>query len=91
VAPTAAAARGVPGETRVGQQLAVVKKKQLEYRTAAVEAKRRGDLDKAKEYLRIARGFDPMIESLECGVRVDVVNVSFWLCAPIPHFPTILG
>lgn len=40
------------------KQLQDVQLRQKQYRDAAIEAKKRGDINQAREYLRISKGFD---------------------------------
>lgn len=44
---------------------------QTELKHAAVEHKRQGDVAKALELLRLAKGFDPILEAVKCGLPVD--------------------
>lgn len=44
----------------------------------ALEAKRAGQIEQAKEYLRQAKGFDKLIEATKCGLPVDINTI------PIP-------
>lgn len=54
------------------KQLAIINERQRLFREAAIEAKRRGDLVAAKEYLRLSKGFDQMIEAAKCGLPVNI-------------------
>lgn len=45
------------------------------FKQAALEAKKSGDITQAKEYLRLAKGFDPLIEANQSGIRVDMQTV----------------
>lgn len=47
----------------------------MEYKTAAFNAKKKGDIELAKKYLRLAKGFEPMIEASESGLPVDLTQV----------------
>ena len=50
--------------------------RQKEFKEAALQAKRKGEINQAKEYLRLAKGFDPLIEASNCGLPVDMDTVS---------------
>lgn len=58
--------------TRQDKQLAVLLERQSMFKTAALEAKKSGELELAKEYLRMAKGLDPLISANKCGVPVDM-------------------
>ncbi|KAG9469753.1 hypothetical protein GDO78_019736 [Eleutherodactylus coqui] len=46
--------------------------RQREYKTAAVRAKQSGDLEKAKEYMKIIKKIGPMLEAVDSGQPVDL-------------------
>ncbi|XP_063404571.1 coiled-coil and C2 domain-containing protein 1-like isoform X2 [Mytilus trossulus] len=46
-----------------------------EYRTAALQAKKNNDIELAKKYIRIAKGFEPMIIAAESGLPVDMSQI----------------
>ncbi|KAM7324564.1 coiled-coil and C2 domain-containing protein 1B isoform X1 [Alexandromys fortis] len=46
--------------------------RQREYKVAALNAKRAGDLDRARELMRIGKRFDTVLEALEKGQPVDL-------------------
>lgn len=46
-----------------------------EYRNAALKAKKNNDLELAKKYIRIAKGFEPMIAAAESGLPVDMSQI----------------
>lgn len=52
----------------------LVERKRL-FREAALESKNNGDIQQAKEYLRLAKGFDPMIEATQCGLPIDASTI----------------
>ncbi|OXA62416.1 coiled-coil and C2 domain-containing protein 1-like isoform X2 [Folsomia candida] len=54
------------------KQLQDVQLRQKQYRDAAIEAKKRGDINQAREYLRISKGFDNLIEASKSGLPVDL-------------------
>lgn len=62
--------------TRQDKQLALLLERQTMFKTAALEAKRSGEMELAKEYLRMAKGIDPLISANKCGVPVDMDTVS---------------
>ncbi|XP_065164524.1 coiled-coil and C2 domain-containing protein 1-like isoform X2 [Atheta coriaria] len=64
--------------TRMEKQLTLLKQRQNEFKVAALNAKKKGELNEAKEYLRTAKGFDPLIEAAEGGLPVDITSL------PIP-------
>jgi len=57
--------------------------RQQEYRTAAVEAKRGGDLELAKNYLRLSKGLDAMISASRNGLPVNMQSVKHFRCARV--------
>jgi len=58
--------------TRQDKQLAMLMERQNLFRQAALEAKRSGQMDLAKEYLRSFKQMDPLISANKCGVPVDM-------------------
>ena len=67
--------RKIP-QSRQEKQLAFLVARQKEFKEAALQAKRKGEINQAKEYLRLAKGFDPLIEASNCGLPVDMDTVS---------------
>lgn len=63
-------------QSRVEKQLAFLTKRQGQFRQAALEAKKRGEIEQAKEYLRMSKGFDQLIEVTRSGLPVDMNTVS---------------
>lgn len=61
--------------TRQEKQLAVLLKRQKEWKEAAVMAKKTGDIEKARDCLRQAKGFDSLIEATRSGLPVDLNTV----------------
>ncbi|RXM29857.1 Coiled-coil and C2 domain-containing protein 1B [Acipenser ruthenus] len=49
--------------------------RQKEYKIAALKARQQGDLDRAKEYMKIGKKFDAVIEALEGGQPIDLSNM----------------
>ncbi|XP_049816691.1 coiled-coil and C2 domain-containing protein 1-like isoform X1 [Schistocerca nitens] len=62
-------------QSRQEKQLALLLARQKEFKEAALQAKRKGEINQAKEYLRLAKGFDPLIEATNCGLPVDMDSV----------------
>lgn len=54
------------------KQIAELTKRQKEFRIAAINAKKSGDMEQAKEYLRISKQFDNMINVAQGGLPVDL-------------------
>ncbi|XP_063914192.1 coiled-coil and C2 domain-containing protein 1-like isoform X1 [Zophobas morio] len=61
--------------SRADKQLALLLAKQKQFKEAALQAKRKGEIDQAKEYLRTAKGFDPLIDAASCGLPVDLATL----------------
>lgn len=57
------------------QQVAMLLSKQKEFKIAALNAKRKGEINQAKELLRIAKGFDPLIEAAHGGFPIDLSSL----------------
>mgnify|MGYP005984287347 CR=1 FL=1 len=55
--------------------MALLLAKQKQFKEAALQAKRKGEIDQAKEYLRTAKGFDPLIDAASCGLPVDLATL----------------
>ncbi|CAG2123221.1 unnamed protein product, partial [Medioppia subpectinata] len=53
------------------KQLNYLLERQRMFKEAALESKQKGDLQQAKEYLRMAKGFDPLIEATQNGLPID--------------------
>ncbi len=53
------------------KQYAELQKRQAQFKKAALEAKKAGQIVEAKEYLRQAKGFDKLIEAAQSGLPVD--------------------
>jgi coiled-coil and C2 domain-containing protein 1 len=62
--------------TRQDKQLAMLLERQNMFKQAALEAKKTGEIAQAKEYLRMAKGIDPLISANKCGVPVDMDTVN---------------
>lgn len=57
------------------RQIAALVERQKEFRQAAVEAKKAGELEEAKEYLRIFKGLEKLIETARGGIPIDMATV----------------
>uniref|UniRef100_A0A2M4AEX3 Coiled-coil and C2 domain-containing protein 1-like n=1 Tax=Anopheles triannulatus TaxID=58253 RepID=A0A2M4AEX3_9DIPT len=64
-----------PATTQFEKQLALLLERQQQYRQAAVEAKKAGELDEAKEFLRVFKGLEKMVEIARAGGRVDLSTI----------------
>ena len=53
------------------KQLNELQKRQAQFKSAALAAKKAGQIEQAKEYLRQAKGFDSLIEATKSGLPVD--------------------
>ncbi|XP_034237367.1 coiled-coil and C2 domain-containing protein 1-like isoform X2 [Thrips palmi] len=58
--------------SRQEKQMALLVERQKDFKVAAMEAKSRGELNQAKEYLRLSKGFDKLIEATQSGLPVDL-------------------
>ncbi|KAM3962717.1 LOW QUALITY PROTEIN: lethal (2) giant discs 1 [Aphomia sociella] len=78
-AATPSPARAAPAppapSTRYDKQLALLLHRQKQFKEAAVKAKKSGDIEQAKEYLRAAMGFDSVIEAAKGGLIVDLKSL----------------
>ena len=70
-APAAAAAAAKAPTSLKEKQLRMLQTRQALFREAALEAKKAGQMEQAKEYLRQFKGFDKLIEAAKCGLPVD--------------------
>ena len=73
--PTAPAAAAKPAQkkptTLRDKQILLLTSRQAEFKKAALEAKKSGQIEQAKEYLRQYKGFDQMIEAAKSGLPID--------------------
>ena len=53
------------------KQLLELQKRQNQFKSAALTAKKSGQMEQAKEYLRQAKGFDNLIDAAKSGLPVD--------------------
>lgn len=58
-------------QTLQEKQLLELEKRQNQFKSAALVAKKAGQIEEAKEYLRKAKGFDNLIEAAKSGLPVD--------------------
>lgn len=63
-------------QSRVEKQLAFLIKRQNQFKQAALEAKKRGEIEQAKEYLRMSKGFNQLIDASRGGLPIDMNTVS---------------
>nr|XP_012137111.1 PREDICTED: coiled-coil and C2 domain-containing protein 1-like isoform X1 [Megachile rotundata] len=61
--------------TRADKQLALLQQRQHELKQAALNAKKDGDIELARTYLRQAKGMDPLIEASVAGLPVDMSSI----------------
>lgn len=57
------------------KQLQAIILRQQQFKEAALNAKKRGDLNQAREFLRTAKGFDKLIQVSQAGLPVDMNTV----------------
>lgn len=57
------------------KQLNFLLERQKLFRQAALESKKNGDIQQAKEYLRMSKGFDSMIEATRSGLPIDATTI----------------
>nr|XP_020023112.1 coiled-coil and C2 domain-containing protein 1B isoform X2 [Castor canadensis] len=88
----------VPPDSDPGPQ-ALLSARQREYKVAALSAKRAGDLDRARELMRIGKRFGAVLEALEKGQPVDMSALppapedlkAFPQASKVPTAPPILS
>uniref|UniRef100_A0A1Q3F686 Coiled-coil and C2 domain-containing protein 1-like n=1 Tax=Culex tarsalis TaxID=7177 RepID=A0A1Q3F686_CULTA len=75
--PAAGPCKEVPkaAQTTNDRQIAALLERQKEFRQAAVEAKKAGELEEAKEYLRTFKGLEKLIETARGGIPIDMSTV----------------
>ncbi|KAI5639611.1 coiled-coil and C2 domain-containing protein 1-like [Phthorimaea operculella] len=64
-----------PPRTTHDKQLAFLLHRQKEFKEAALQAKKSGNIEQAREYLRAAKGFDSVIEAARGGLAVDLKSL----------------
>lgn len=57
------------------KQLNYLMERQQLFKEAALQSKQKGDIQQAKEYLRMAKGFDPLIEATQNGLPIDATSI----------------
>lgn len=57
------------------EQLALLEARKLQYQRAALQAKRRQDLEQAKSHLRVAKGLEAQIAQARAGQPIDLSKV----------------
>ncbi|XP_049604074.1 coiled-coil and C2 domain-containing protein 1B isoform X3 [Syngnathus scovelli] len=73
VSPERTSARDLPAAA--AQQLAFLEGRRKQYMKAALHAKQKNDMEQAKNFLRIAKGLDVMVEAARSGKAVDISAV----------------
>ncbi|XP_076767231.1 lethal (2) giant discs 1 isoform X2 [Xylocopa sonorina] len=61
--------------SRAEKQVALLQQRQHELKQAALNAKKDGDIELARTYLRQAKGMDPLIEASMGGLPVDMTSI----------------
>lgn len=61
--------------SRAQKQTLILQKRQMEFKRAALAAKKDGDLDLAKDYLRQAKQIEPLIQASMAGLPVDMASL----------------
>ncbi|XP_015126475.1 coiled-coil and C2 domain-containing protein 1-like isoform X2 [Diachasma alloeum] len=62
-------------KTRADKQIFLLERRQAELKRAALTAKKDGDLELARDYLRQAKGIDPLINASRAGLPVDMSSL----------------
>ncbi|XP_011311518.1 coiled-coil and C2 domain-containing protein 1-like isoform X2 [Fopius arisanus] len=62
-------------KTRADKQIFILERRQAELKRAALAAKKDGDLELARDYLRQAKGIDPLINASRAGLPVDMSSL----------------
>lgn len=61
--------------TLMNRTIETLLERQKEFKDAAVAAKKAGEIEEAKEYLKIYKGFDSMLDAARGGLPVDLATV----------------
>lgn len=61
--------------SRVDKQIEMLQQRQRELKMAALKAKKDGDLELARDYLRQAKGIDPLLTASLSGLPVDMNSI----------------
>lgn len=62
-------------QSRQEKQSALLLARQKEFKEAALAAKKRGEIEQARELLRQAKGFDSLIQASNGGLPVDLATL----------------
>ncbi|XP_043277159.1 coiled-coil and C2 domain-containing protein 1-like isoform X2 [Venturia canescens] len=73
--PTHGNRAGGSAISRAEKQALMLQRRQAELKQAALAAKKDGDLELAKDYLRQAKQITPLIETSRCGLPVDMSSI----------------
>ncbi|XP_075991909.1 lethal (2) giant discs 1 isoform X2 [Anticarsia gemmatalis] len=73
--PPAPSSTSSTSASRYDKQIAYLLLRQKQFKEAALKAKKNGDIEAAKEYLRAAKGFDGVIEAARGGLTVDLKSL----------------
>lgn len=65
--------------TLMNKTIATIIERQKEYRNAAVLAKKANEIDEAKEYLRIYKGLENLLDTAKGGLPIDLSTVRICL------------
>lgn len=61
--------------SRAEKQMLQLQLRQRELKQAALNAKKDGNMDLARDYLRQAKGIQPLIEASKAGLPVDMTSI----------------
>lgn len=61
--------------TLMNKNIETLLERQKEFKEAALAAKKAGEIEQAKEYLKIYKGFDSMLDAARGGLPVDLATV----------------
>ncbi|XP_065321515.1 coiled-coil and C2 domain-containing protein 1-like isoform X2 [Gordionus sp. m RMFG-2023] len=67
----------------ITQKLQSLSTRQASFKQAAIISKKQGNITQAKEYLRLMKGFDPLIQACKSGLPIDLSG--------LPKTPQILS
>ena len=62
-------------QSRQEKQTLLLLERQREFKEAALAAKRRGEIEQARELLRQAKGFDSLLQASAGGLPVDLATL----------------
>ncbi|XP_076646996.1 lethal (2) giant discs 1 isoform X2 [Halictus rubicundus] len=75
VPPRTQGKKSIQKMSRADKQSALLQQRQHELKQAALDAKKDGDIELARNYLRQAKGIDPLIEASRAGLPVDMNTI----------------